>query len=261
MIQVFSSGGGTQSACIAALIVQGRLPKPDFAAIVDTGRERSTTWKYHDEVIAPALASVGVEIVRIGPEWASVPAHGKNWMSHNGNTMLLPAFSNQSGSNSKLPGYCSNTWKVETFDRWLSKTRGVKRIEYRKWIGFSLDEATRAARMMNGQEYKAGLIHFPLIQAVTLRRRDSIAEVEKMGWPTPPRSACWMCPNQGDHEWRDLKLNHPDEFEAACKLEDEVREVDSFAWFHKSCIPLREVDFTEEEGLFSRACDSGVCFV
>jgi hypothetical protein len=36
MIEVFSSGGGTQSACISALIVQGLLPKPDIFAIADT---------------------------------------------------------------------------------------------------------------------------------------------------------------------------------------------------------------------------------
>jgi hypothetical protein len=44
MIEVFSSGGGTQSAAIAALIVQGRLPKPDFVVIADTDYECSSTW-------------------------------------------------------------------------------------------------------------------------------------------------------------------------------------------------------------------------
>ncbi len=61
--EIFSSGGGTQSAAITALIVQGRLPKPDFVCIVDTERERSTTWQYLDAVIRPALASVGIEVI------------------------------------------------------------------------------------------------------------------------------------------------------------------------------------------------------
>jgi len=43
MIEVFSSGGGTQSISITALIIQGRLPKPDFTVIADTGREMPTT--------------------------------------------------------------------------------------------------------------------------------------------------------------------------------------------------------------------------
>lgn len=52
---IWNSGGGTQSAAIAALIVTGKLPKPDLAVIADTGRERSSTWDYLDRHIAPAL--------------------------------------------------------------------------------------------------------------------------------------------------------------------------------------------------------------
>jgi enterochelin esterase-like enzyme len=40
--QLWASGGGVQSAAIAALIVQGKL-RPDLAVIVDTEREQSTT--------------------------------------------------------------------------------------------------------------------------------------------------------------------------------------------------------------------------
>lgn len=115
--------------------------------------------------------------------------------------------------------------------------------------------------MMNGEAYLAGLIRFPLIHDTPMRRHQSIALVEKMGWPTPPRSACWNCPNQTDGEWRDLKTNHPDEFAAACALEIEVQKVDPFAWFHVSCVPLSEVDFTAPDDLFAdRACSSGGCF-
>jgi hypothetical protein len=63
--QLWASGGGVQSAAIAALIVTGKVAKPDFAVIVDTEREQSTTWQYMDSVIAPALASVGVTLNRV----------------------------------------------------------------------------------------------------------------------------------------------------------------------------------------------------
>ncbi|RTR51879.1 hypothetical protein, partial [Pseudomonas aeruginosa] len=62
--QLWSSGGGVQSAAIAALIVQGRIAPPDLAIIVDTEREQSTTWDYMDQVIQPALAGVGVTLHR-----------------------------------------------------------------------------------------------------------------------------------------------------------------------------------------------------
>ena len=263
MTEIFSHGGGTQSAAITALIVQGKLPRPDYVCIVDTERERQSTWDYLDAVIRPALKGVGLQVHRIrNKEWASIPEHGMDWMSHNKNTLLLPAFTNQTaGGIGKLSGFCSMRWKVETKSRYVREALGVPTNQQRNWIGFSLDEARRAARMMNGDEYKAGLIRFPLIHDVPLRRRAAIDVVEKMGWPTPPRSACWMCPNQGDHEWRDLKDNSPAEFLAACELEKEVQKVDPFAWFHKSCIPLGEVDLTEPDDLFAdRACSSGGCF-
>lgn len=262
MTNIFSHGGGTQSAAITALIVQGRLPKPDFVCIVDTERERGTTWKYLDAVIRPALAGVGLEVHRIQrSEHGSLPKNGADWLSHNGNTVLLPAFTNQTGEPGKMSGFCSKTWKLETQERFVRTVLNVPRNQQRRWIGFSLDETRRAVRMMNGEDYQNGLIWFPLIHGVPLKRQQAIAIVEAMGWPTPPRSACWMCPNQGDHEWRDLKANHPDEFAAACALEKEVQERDPFAWFHSSCVPLGEVDFTAPDDLFTdRACSSGGCF-
>lgn len=263
MVEIFSSGGGTQSAAIAALIVQGRIERPSFVVIVDTEHERSTTWAYLDSVIRPALRNHGLEVHRVRcAEWASRPAHGMDYMSHNGNTMLLPAFTSQSSSVGKLSGFCSNTWKVETSDRYIRRALGIPSKEQRRWIGFSLNESSRAARMMAGEEYRSGRIRFPLIQDVPMRRAQSIELVESMGWPTPPRSACWMCPNQNDEEWKNLKENHPEEFAAACAFEIEVQKQDPFAWFHKSCVPLSEVDFGQPESpdLFSRACSSGGCF-
>lgn len=46
LIEVFSYGGGRQSAGISALILQGRLPKPDLVIIADTEKEKDTTWQY-----------------------------------------------------------------------------------------------------------------------------------------------------------------------------------------------------------------------
>lgn len=262
MIQVFSSGGGTQSAAISALIIQGRLPRPDYVVIVDTERERGTTWEYLDSVIRPGFSLIGIEVHRIRrSEWASYPAHGMDWLSHNRNTVLIPAFTTQTeGGVSKLDGFCSKTWKVEVCDRFLSKRFGITRSKYCKWIGFSLNESKRAIRMMQGSEYKSGLIRFPLIHDVPLNREQGIALVESMGWPTPPRSACWMCPNQLDDEWTSLTTS---EFEAAVLLEKEIQEVDPFAWLHKSGKPLSEVIFkpNSEANSGEHACSSGACFV
>lgn len=255
MVEIFSSGGGTQSAAITAMIAQGRLPKPDFAVIVDTERERSAVWAYHDAIIRPALASVGVDIYRVKK---SEYAKSDLW-STTGATLQIPAFTNQTGEPGKMPSFCSNEWKLRVFQRFC-REMGVETRHQRRWIGFSLDETRRAVKMMGGEDYAAGLIRFPLIHDIPMRRHQAIALVKKMGWPTPPRSACWMCPNQTDTEWRDLKANYPADFALAVGLEKEVQKTDPFAWLHQACVPLDQIDFDAPEDLFDRACNSGGCF-
>ena len=260
MIEVCSSGGGTQSTCIAALIVQGRLPKPDYFVIADTGRECGTTWDYLESIVRPALASVGVEVHRIMPTWKSTPEHGLDFMSHNMETMLVPMFTDINGDVGKLSGFCSKTWKVEVVNRYLSQRFGITRSKYRKWIGFSLDEWRRIQKMMAGKEFRKGQIRFPLVSDVPLKRHEAIKVVEDMGWPTPPRSRCWMCPNQQSEEWLEMPA---DELTKAAEFEKQVQAVDPYAWLHKSCRPISDVDFEAEPTLFDSGeyCSSGACFV
>jgi hypothetical protein len=71
-----------------------------------------------------------------------------------------------------------------------------------------------------------------------------------------------MCPNKGDSEWRFLKEHWPDDFARAVALERELRELDPHFWLHESAVPLDQVDFSDEQGLFAeKPCTSGMCFV
>lgn len=262
LIHVFSSGGGTQSCCIAALIVQGKLPKPDICVIADTGYENQRTWEYQDAVIVPALKSVGVEVERIkASEWSAPWTRGSSPVYSTSGHLLLGAYTNQTGCVSKLSsGYCSHAWKVEPIDRWLSAQKGITRSKYKKWIGFSYDEVKRIHRMAKTEEYLRGLVWFPLLNGCPTTRYESIRVVERMGWPTPPRSRCWMCPNQSDYEWREIKAD-PDMWQKACEMEDQIRSIDRHAFLHSTGIPLRDVDFSEDDDLFTGKCDSGGCFL
>lgn len=260
MINVFSSGGGTQSCAIAALIVQGKLPKPDYAVIADTGRERKSVWDYHQKHIVPALASIGLEIHKVAKEdFATVDL----WTGKKGETFSLPAFTNQTvGAIGKLPTMCSNEWKLRVIQRFLRDKLDVQTSETRRWIGFSLDEVKRINKMVLGADYKAGRILFPLVTVFPVRRYQSIKIATEMFREEPPRSSCWMCPNRHNDEWREMKENSPEEFAMACELEKEAQKIDPFVWLHESCIPLGEVDFTKSESdAASLFCDSGNCFV
>lgn len=252
-VQLWSCGGGRQSAGIAALIVQGKLPKPDHVAMVALEREFRSVWPYVNRYIRPALASLGVSFTAI-PR-ADYATKGL-WGGADGKSILLPVHTDQSGKASKLPEFCSGEWKREVVLRWAAeqpewKTRGVD-----NWVGISFEERKR--RRVARRKWLVPV--YPLLDMRQTSVSGCLAAVAAVGWPEPPRSRCSYCPNQSDAEWAELTAA---EFDAACVTEDEVRAVDPHAFFHKQLIPLREVrlDPTDNNGgLFSGGCSSGTCY-
>lgn len=242
--EVWMFGGGTQSCYIAALIARGELPAPDYALIADTGREKKSTFEYLRDVVQPALPFE----IKIIPK--HVYATVDLWGGADGESLLIPAYTNESGQISKLDTYCSNEWKTRVCERFL---RGVGVKSFRKWIGFSVDEPTRYLRMRKSQGDR---VRFPLVDDIATTREQCVAGVEAFGWPTPEWSACWCCPNMRDVEWAALT---PEEFEKACVLDAEIRKRDPHVFLHKSCVALRDVKFSKEQEQ-PRPCESGVCF-
>lgn len=254
-LNVWSCGGGTQSAAIAALIVRGRLPKPDIALMVDTEREKSSTWEYVYGTIIPALASVGVELHIIKKsDYATVDLH-----SHKG-TLLLPVFTNQSGEVGKFRTFCSGEWKTEVQRRWL-RARGVNLC--RTWIGISRDEMRR----VRVSDVAWNQNCYPFLEAefgLYYDRADCIREVtETAGWPKPPRSSCWMCPNMGPEEWLEMKANQPADFALATQLEADLHKSDANFFLHEQCVPLDQVDWelALQQGKGKNNDCMGMCFV
>lgn len=256
MTTVWSCGGGTQSAAIAALIVLGELPKPAAAVIADTGREASATWRYYDNVLKPQLSKVGVDLVRLphsffGPGWNTVDLlDGKG-------KPLMPMFTNISGEIGQTRKYCSNEWKARPCERYY-RSLGLKSGEI--WIGFSSDEAHRWRAPDPDAAWNQV---YPLVER-RMSRSECIALVtRRMGWPDPPRSSCSMCPYRSDAEWTHLRKTDPADFAAAVRLERETHCIDPHLFLHRSCKPLDTVDFGEAQiDLLVDAdhCASGHCF-
>lgn len=218
---VWSCGGGRQSVGIAALIVQGRLPVPDIAVIIDTEREKSTTWDYYDRVLKPELSNVGVNLVRVNKaDYATVDLYRND-------DLLIPAFTTQKGQVSKMPTFCSNEWKQRVVRRYL-RAQGVTDCDC--WLGISINEADR----MKDSGLKWLRHVYPLID-LGLSAEDCIALVIAQGWPEPPRSACWMCPNQGKKEW--LEMSERD-FKAAQAFEYQIQRRDPHVFLTKTGQPL-----------------------
>jgi hypothetical protein len=246
--QIWSSGGGVQSAAIAALICMGDIAPPDLAVIVDTERELSTTWDYMNSTIAPALLSVGVTLQRVPKsKYATVDLLG----GKDGDDILIPAFTTQSGEMGKLPTYCSNEWKSRVARRWATD-QGVTQADF--WMGFSIDEKRRAKIVLGKWQCR-----FPLLEK-RMNRQDCIKLVLSMGWPMPPRSSCWMCPNHTHDEWQWIKENAPSDFHKAADFQQAIQVMDPHLWLSDSPLPLNEIDFTRPDDLIS-TCKSGECFV
>jgi hypothetical protein len=219
---VLSYGGGVQSTAIACLIVTGKLPRPDYIVIADTGREAETTWDYLDKHAAPRLAAVGLTVELAGHDLATVDLYSS------GGSILIPAYTKHSdGKIGRLPTYCSVEWKRRVMHRWMRQA-GIKQAEV--WLGISVDEAHR----MKDSPVKWVTHRYPLIDA-WMKRADCLALLEANGWPPPPRSSCWMCPHRTTADWRALTRN---DLRRAVEFEVDMREHDPSLTLRGSGEPL-----------------------
>lgn len=238
--RVLSYGGGVQSAAIAVLIVQGRLPTPDCVVMADTGIEASETWEYMDATVRPLLRRVGLEVSIAPPSLATVGLFSKSGKP------LIPAFTSDGG---KLPNYCSVEWKRRVVQRWL-RANGHTDVEL--WLGISRDEVERAkdspVRWMTHR--------YPLLMDVPMSRAECIALVTGHGLPQPPRSSCFGCPFRTNLEWKHLKERNDGDWEKAVALDESLPEG---LYVHRSGTPLAKANLGEAQGELD-FCESGYCW-
>jgi hypothetical protein len=249
-IQVFSNGGGVQSTAIIVLIAQNRIPKPDLVVMVDTEREKTDVLKYQDENIIPLCREIGVEYVRV--KKSQYTKHDILLVSCE--TVLPGFFTVLNDRNGKSPSFCSAKWKQEVFQRYLTERYGQEsKRGFDVSMGISLDEYRRV-KVTEGKWQRK----YPLID-LRLTREHCVQIVEKFGLPTPIRSACWMCPNKSDYEWRTLFVR---DLEQAIIFEKELHRDYPYLYLHHSCRNLESIDFSKNQSQFNFSfCDSGMCFV
>lgn len=239
-------GGGRQSIATIVLIIQGKIPMPDIVCIADTGREKETTWNYLANYVMPAFPKK-IHIIK-KEDYATVDLYG----GKDKDTLLIPAWTNQSGKIGKLETFCSNEWKARVCDRWLKKTMGIK--EWQTWFGFSIDEPKRwkKRKELYGDKQK-----FHLVDTVPTTKQGCVDLVAEYGWPSPIHSACWMCPLQDDNDWLD---NTPNDRMKALNFDEEIRKIDPHVFLHHSGKPLAEVEL-KRTSRTKEPCDSGLCMV
>lgn len=209
------------------MIVNGDLPKPDIAVIIDTEREKSSTWNYYNEILKPELSNVGVDLVRVPKSrYATVDLYRND-------DLLIPAFTTQNGPVSKMPTFCSNEWKQRVVRRYLREI-GVKSCDL--WLGISINKADR----MKDSGLKWLRHVYPLID-LKMNVWDCVCATARLGWPAATHSACWMCSNQGKQEWLEMS---PDDFYAAQQFEREIQATDPMVFLTRTGKPLTRESIT-----------------
>ena len=224
---VWSCGGGVDSTAIAVLIVQGELPKPDYAVMIDVGYEPKSTWDHVEDVLKPRLLAVGVELLVL---------HSADWtdtalVDHRG-WCCLPAYRIKDGEVQKLTTRCSGNWKAKVARRWL-REQGIDRCE--QWLGIAADEQKRAKPAV--EQWTE--LRWPLIE-FGMTREDCVWLIGKAGWPPTPRTSCYLCPQHTDSEWRRLMDSAPEDFEKGCEAERVIQEQCADIYLHRFCVPLGE---------------------
>jgi len=164
--------------------------------------------------------------------------------------ILIPAFTTEGTGVGKLPTFCSNEWKQRVMRRWAA-AQGVDQADI--WMGFTIDEMKRVSQPTGKWEHR-----YPLIER-RMNRGDCIALVKRMGWPEPPRSSCWMCPNKTQGEWKWQKESAKDDFAKAVQFEKDIQVNDADLWLTQAAIPLAEIDFSTEQNELFGSCVGG-CF-
>jgi len=179
MRNYLSFGGGVNS--VAALLVESF----DSIIFCDTGCEYPETYEYLDMLLDK------YKITIITSAWGNL--YDYCWKYH-----MVPV---------TYPRWCAVRFKIEPFEK------NTKKPAF-KSLAFATDESHRAKISIN-KDYEN---KFPLLEH-NMSRDDCISVIKDAGLPIPHRSKCWFCPFQTIAEWKELRMNHPDLFCKAIKLE------------------------------------------
>ena len=280
---VLSLGAGVQSSALALMAAHGEItPTPDFAVFADTGAEPTEVYDWLDtlrELITNAPHPFPVHVVQHGDlEEATVEvrtSQGKGSKPKGAKYIksIIPMFGKMPDGTvvGALGRACTAEYKIKPIHKFVKDLckikRGHKEATVTQWIGISWDEIQRA------KDSRVKWCHHrhPLLET-KINRAQCIDWMLKHDYPMPPRSACYFCPFHDDNEWRRMRDNDPVHFQKAIDYDQKLRKcfkdndkyVKMEVYLHRSCKPLGEIDFDNDEDKgqqvwnFNAGCE-GMC--
>lgn len=273
-LDILSLGAGVQSTAVLLMSCEGELPKLDHAVFADTGWEPAAVYQHLDWLTEVATThGIPVSRVKAGnirQDALISQVRGKKTNGHRFASMPLFTRNPEDPREGMIRRQCTREYKIDPINRFirgelldLQPRQRAPEKAVRQWFGISRDEWHR----MRDSDAKWRTHYYPLIEK-EITRAGCLEWIHDRGYPEPPRSACIGCPYHADAEWRDMKLTRPEEFADACEADDAIRNCGGMrgkVYLHRSCQPLRDVDFRNDFdkgqlSLFSNEC-SGMCGV
>lgn len=287
MMHVISLGAGVQSTTMALMAAHGEIaPMPDAAIFADTGAEPRAVYEHLEWLRSPNVLPFPVHVIQLSDMVADLreTKAGAEWVAGRFlGFVAAPFFTrNEDGSAGMLKRECTENYKIKIIAHELKRLCGRdpdKPIRAREplvcsWIGISSDEVQRVR--WTGPKWNAK--RYPFLgrsirddpQDLWISRRDCEAWLRRHEYPVPPKSACTFCPYRSNAEWRDLRDNHPGDWQQAVEVDQLIRDLPGAArvglkqggklYAHADRVPLDEVDLDNDAqpDLWDAECE-GMC--
>ena len=204
---IVAFGGGVNSTAVLIGMQQRRI-RPDLILFADTGGELPETYEHTRQFSSWLIAHGFPEIVWVSKTFAGEPT-----------TLEADCLRNQT-----LPSIafgfkgCSIKYKRDPQDKYCNHWAPAKQVwaagrKCIKVLGYDADEERRAS-IADDSKY---VYWYPLIEWGWWR--DDCKRVCELAGFTPPKSACFFCPNSSRSDIRELARQHPNLFQRALKME------------------------------------------
>lgn len=245
-LRILSLGAGVQSTAIFLMSIKEILPKPHLAIFADTGWETMQTYQ-HLEWLEQMGKEHGIPVVRVSG--GSI----RDGLINCAETRhaAVPYFIATSDGYGLGRRQCTKEYKLDPIRRKTRELLGIRpgqrapQGSVEQWIGISMDELRRT-RIYKPD--RMAHVRFPLVEWVQMSRTQCIRWIDHhFPGHVPPKSSCIGCPYHTDHEWRSLT---DEEFHNACEVDEAIRSprgLKNPAYLHRSCVPLSEVNLTDNQ--------------
>ena len=277
-MKVISLGAGVQSTALLLMSIGGEVERADCAIFADTGWEPESVYAHLERLVVYARdRDFPIHVVR-RPDTLGIDKDvlrhidqyhggGKKWLR-----VGQPPFfvKNPDGEGQGvLWRQCTYEYKIRPIQRKIRELLGYGkgqkvRGHVEQWMGITVDEVER----VKDSSVKWITNKYPLIDQ-RMDRNNCQKWLDRHWSHSVAKSACIGCPYHSNVMWRDMKQNHPLEWDKAVVFDRELRRRSytgavGLLYLHQSCQPLEDVDLStpEDHGQMSflNECE-GMCGV